>query len=312
MDIVPFTPQRAVRLAANTAFRAAAISPYARAGLTAMRYGSPTIRAARFMYKNRRPFVSMARRRKATNISNKSGIGVQANTGTNQKEMMMNGNVAQFDGRTLYANELTLIAKAGATNDINTRQRQIIHVSGFSIKGFMSNNSARHVFLNVAVLSPRNNNATTVAADGFFRDYNASRDINFSTGLSGLRMHVLPISTDKFRILAHKRLRVGPAAPDGSTAPIVYNVSPGNSCYWDMYVPLKRNLTYNDDTDTNCESKVFFVLWFSDGTASNTDPTVLNQMTGSIHAVTYYSEVSAPTRTPRFNTDGVTMIKASL
>lgn len=166
--------------------------------------------------------------------------------------------------------------------------------------------------MNVAVISPRNNNATSVQADGFFRDYNASRDINFSTGLSGLRMHVLPISTDKFRVLAHKRLRIGASGTDGSPGLIPTNVAPGNTCMFDLWVPLKRNITYNDDTDTNCESKVFFVLWFTDGVASGADPIIAAQASGSVHAVTYYSEVSAPQRTPRFNVDGTNMIKASL
>jgi len=310
MDLTPFSPQRAITLARHVGLRGAAVSPYGRAAMVAYSNRRGIAKAAKIMYASRKQFVQYARKRKASSIANKEGMGVQAGTGTLQKEMMLNGNTALFDGRTLYANELTLVAKAGATNDINTRQRQIIYVTGFSIKGFMISNFNNHNLLNIAVVSPRNNNATTLQADGFFRDYNSSRDINFSTGLSGLRMHVLPISTDKFRVLAHKRLRVGPSL-DTNTG-LFNDNGVSNMCEFDIWVPLKRNLQYNDDTDDNCESKVFWVMWYSSANAANGAGTEANTMEGALHAVTYYSEVAAPQRTGgRFNQNATAKIMAT-
>jgi len=294
MSMVPFVTPTLVR---GVAARAFATSPYSRTVVRAYANRKAIKTVGGFLYRNRDKIKRMAKRR-AANISNKAGIGVQPGAGTSQKEQMLNGNAALFDSRTLYANELTLIGKATGANEINTRQRQIINVSGFSVSGMFVNNDTKHMFINCAILSPRNNNATTIQADGFFRDYNASRDINFSLGLSGYRMAHLPVSTDKFRVLAHTRLRCGAAALAGDGGGLLpANQAVSNTASFKIWCPLKRNLTYNDDTTNDCEAKVFFVFWMTD-TMAQADAAVIDaQVTGAIHAVTYYTEVAAPQRT---------------
>lgn len=301
MDLTPFSPQRAINLAARGAFRTAASSPYARAAMTGYQYRKPLYRAAKFVYGRRKHLFELARKqRKQQNIAQRGGIGVNVSTGTNQKDLILNGAPVAFDSRILYANDLTAIIKATGDNEINRRQRQTIHVSGFSVKGFLKNNDRTHLLVNVAILSPKNTNSSSFTGDGFFRDYNESRDINFSTGVTGFRMHTLPVSTDKFRVLAHKRIRLGASGTDGSTGVTPTNVSPANTSMFDMWVPLKRNLVFNDDIGDECESKVFWVMWYSDALSDSAAPSIVGQMTGSVMAVTYYNEVAVPIRTARF------------
>lgn len=302
-SIVPFSPLRVANFAA-------AGSPYGRAGYAAYRNRKIIGKAGQFMWKHRKSFVSMAKKRKHQRqdaIGNRAGIGSPVNQTETQRDLALNGNTADYSTRTPYANELTLISKSDdGLNAINDRRRNTIVVTGFKISYMYQNNVNEPMYCNIAIVNPKNANSSVMSVDGFFRDYNLSRDVNFSTGLSAMELHNLPISTDKYRILAHKRHIIMPAGllatsmPTGAFANVAVNASgPVNMVAGNMWVPLKRQLQFNDDTDDNCEHKCFYVVWFDKVTASKTDPALTNVVRGNVHAVTYFNEV--PQRNYRYN-----------
>lgn len=292
-----------------------------RVARVARMYNSPGVRrAAQFMWKNRRQFVKLARSRKQDATAQRAGIGTPPDAGNAQVATMLNGNTANFNLREPYGNDLTLIAKSDdGLNTIDERQRQQIIISGFSIKWSFNNRAAGPIFFNIAVVNPKNQNTPTMSTDGFFRDYNLSRDVNFSTSLSGLEMHSLPISTDKFRVLAHKRFIIPGASeivtlmPTTATPPATTSVinasGPNNIHCGKLWVPLRKAIKFNDDADDNCESKVFCVFWFSGTTAAKTDPVIQNQVIGAVHATTFFTEV--PAKRYRYNSFRQATVKLS-
>lgn len=273
-------------------------------------YNSPAVRrAAQFMWKNRKSFVRMARARRQDYVSQRAGIGTPPDAGNAQSSTMLNGNTANFDTRTPYGNDLTLIAKSDdGLNTIDERQRQTIIISGFSLKWCFINRAVEPMFMNIAVVNPKNQNTPTMSTDGFFRDYNLSRDVNFSTSLSGLELHSLPISTDKFRVLAHKRFVIpatstliskqktpgDPIETTEANASGLPNIHCGK-----LWVPLRKGIKFNDDSDDNCESKCFAVFWFDTVSAPKTATAQNDKILGAVHAVTYWTEM--PAKNYRFN-----------
>jgi len=219
---------------------------------------------------------------------------------------MQNGNGAPFSTRQGYATELTLLAKADdGLNSINDRQRQTVVVNGFSIRYMYQNVANAPMYCNIAIVNPKNANSSVLSLDGFFRDYNQSRDVNFSDLLSALELHTLPINTDRYRVLAHKR-HVIPAANllatgenAGFAEKSIGASGPPNFVAGKMWVPLKRQIQFNDDLNDSCEHKCFYVVWFdligNNKTATSTGGLVSGQM----HAVTYFNEV--PPRQYKYN-----------
>lgn len=162
--------------------------------------------------------------------------------------------------RNLQSEELTEIPFT-TTNDIDGRQRELIYISGFKLCIEARNNLSVPMYLNIAVISPKN--ALNVSTAGFFRGHGLTRVDDFSTTRTSLEFHCLPINADDYNILHHWRFRLN-AAGEGAT---YEEMSGRNYMNFDKWVKLGRQIRYRGVTTES--NPVFIVNWcdaFNTGT----------------------------------------------
>jgi len=180
-----------------------------------------------------------------------------------------------LDSRT-FVKDINLLAIEQSSSAALTHARQsfVIDVIGFAVEFHVKASSASDTYSslngipylnpmlwNVAIIAPTDNNVVTT--DDFFRsqgENKSTRDIDFTNALSAIEMHGLPINTDKFQILMHKRFKVGSCNKQSTT-----NGSTGavpDIATFKKWVPMYRQVAYSDSTADKCTSPVYFVYWY--------------------------------------------------
>lgn len=260
-------------------------------------YRSPEARkVGQFMMKNRGKFkIAATRMRQYKNARN---FGMPRDTTNAKKEAMATDDTLSYGTRAIKTWDVTNIAKTTIdiannlantdleVNKINRRQRQVVNVSGCKVSLQILNRATRPLTFNYAIIAPKNSTAIP-SIDGFFRDYNQSRDVNFSTGLSNNEIHNNPISTDKFHVLMHRRYTIA-----GAEIPDNYNSKgPHNWITPKSYTKMHRQVRFNDDTGTAAEEKVFLVFWADQLFASGGSAPVADAFSMSAKIETYFNEV---------------------
>lgn len=208
-------------------------------------------------------------------------IGSLDNTKRFQTILIQSG----ASSRTLFRNMILDIPGQNATTPadgkINSRTGASANVQGVKINFFMKNQDiTQRCYGHMALLSVKN--SKVVAEDGFFRDYGASRDVSFSTSLTGISMAHLPINTDIYNVIRHVRFNLAPGNP----------LSRGDSVMKSMYVKINRLITYNDDTDSSCENPIWLVWWMSAIEAGTLAPAVGGALNINFRTVVYFTDPS--------------------
>lgn len=155
---------------------------------------------------------------------------------------------------TIIKNNVTNIAKDTTGDDLDLRERDTAVIKGFKVCMEVQNtNVTEPMYYNVAVLVPRDEIGTD--SDDFFRAQGGtSRTDNFDpASLSANELHCLPINTDKFIILKHKRFRLSRNNANSNDT---------MSCNVDFYMPINRQLRWDDATGTP-RKDIFLVRWAS-------------------------------------------------
>lgn len=190
--------------------------------------------------------------------------------------------------RTLYERDLTDISKT-TTNEINARQRDTCFVSGVKICMELKNLRSIPLLFNYAVVFDKRGNDQTTVLDttDFFRAMDSDdRSTDFSIVLRSNEFHCLPLNTDRFTVLTHQRMRLGPV----STSSQFTTENNTNYRFIEKWVKLGKNLSWNDG---HCQSKIWFIMWADNmlngsGTAAQT-----NQFQCDAKFVTYFREPCA-------------------
>lgn len=173
--------------------------------------------------------------------------------------------------QSLYGCDATRISKMTSAFNRSDRFFQQVDFRGVSYHFLVRNNLPDPVVFNYALISFKNDqypltNATwpaepyqcpALAADGFFRYNGDSRDENFDNGISAVMQCYAPISTDQYNVHMHKRVTLA-GKPGGTDWTFTYA---NNYRRIKGYVPIKRILRYNDDTDSICENPIYLVYW---------------------------------------------------
>lgn len=193
--------------------------------------------------------------------------------------------VVKEPSRTQIATDITAISKVGGGFlDIDKRMRQIVHLRGYAWNIQVVNNSTdTPVTLNIAIVSMKKSDTLNIS----FRDYNASRDKNFTTGLTNQQMHNLPISTDRLNVYMHKRYVLGRKwQADSKFNP------PHAANYKNIkgYLKINRQIRYDDDGTTLCETPIYFVHWVDKYMAPSLSPITNDIIDWCNRGVTYFSE----------------------
>lgn len=234
-------------------------------------------------------FPNVRQRKKVSKtVKNIAGIGLPFNSVPAKKVALTPGSASWHASRTPYTVHLTNISKATGAQEINKRLKQDINLQGFEIVAHFRNGKNDVLLANFAVVSPTNNRNNPPTFGSFFRDYSASRDVDFSTALTANELHSLPISTDKWRVLMHKRIKFSgtPTYTGGKT--------------WiakKFWVPLHRTIQYKSPSDTEPEDLVFLIYWFDNFAANGGTAQDATVAYGGVRCVTYFTEtIEVPKR----------------
>ena len=219
---------------------------YAKRTFKAMKFGSE-------FYRHHKKFWERSAKRRKHHFD-------PENIGSPQGEPVKHHRVEDTSGvfkstRTLYSTDLTAIPKNTTSNDINKRERQVVFVKGFKVCLEIHNIGSTAMYFNCAVIAPKCATSNSLSVD-FFRGSGNERSVDFSTSLTSLDFHCRPINSDRFTILKHKKLllaKFGNTTNDGGTR-TAYTVI-------DMWVPLNRQIRYEDNTTTASCNPVWLVYW---------------------------------------------------
>lgn len=247
------------------------------------------LKAGDYLYKNRKSVKRAARtigkayktykRRKTA----RDEIGYDAGTTTSKRSLITNTSNLKST-RTLYSTDLTEISQT-TTNAINQRQRDMLYMSGTKLCFEVANARTKPLYVNIAVVHSKKDNDTvgTVGTGDFFRSNGDARTQSFSDALSSLEFHCLPLNSDRFNVLTHKRMVLDPL-----TAGSGYTASDGKSfTSVDLWVPVKRQIRYNGD---EAQSKIWLLYWFDEFDSPQTTLAAANAVKVAEHHVTYFKE----------------------
>jgi len=154
---------------------------------------------------------------------------------------------------TLKSNNILQIPKdATGADAMDTRERDSAVVKGFKLCMEIGNQSGvLPMYFNLAVVVPRDQ--TSVNTTDFFRAQSGDvRTADFDpTTLAANELHCLPINTDKYVVLKHKRMKVEPNQL----------VSRGNHLRnIDFYMPIQKQFRWDGATSTP-RKDIFIVCW---------------------------------------------------
>lgn len=259
---------------------------------TGMRYAAKRIqRAWRKRRYTRRAGYRKAKRRRVNNIK-KSNIGHRARkklgdpiASSNCKRCLVDSGseLDQYDTRTLCFNSLTTLERGDSNHQ---RERSIINVRGIKINVMFQNAAAaKMLFVNFAIVSPKD--CITGIPDGtnMFRAHLANRWRDFSSSMNAYERHIAQFNTDRWLIHYHKRFKLAPSDVDVSCRQIRTIKK---------YIKIGRQLRYQDEADGNTTEPIngaIYAMFWCDFTDNNraANPTA-DQLLHTSNTVIYFKE----------------------
>lgn len=275
-------------------------------GRTVRRYAPyakihPGFKVAAHLYNNSGRYVRAARviggayrryrRAKRKRHLGRQHIGESVGTTTAKRREVLNNSSTSLTTRTLYVNQVTLLPKT-ATNDINSRQRDLINLRGVKICLAVNNTGGNVLYFNYAVIAPKRLSelvgGTTIPS--FFRSSSDdARSVNFSSALNAIEFKCLPINVDEYSVLMHRRYTIAPYQDAGGiTGP--FNTQSKNWMHMMKYQRIGRQMRYNVAQSTPNNNPIYCVFWADQMSTGTGGVAVANAFTVSERLVTYFRE----------------------
>jgi len=158
--------------------------------------------------------------------------------------------------------------KTTTNQDLNTRERDVIYVSGMKVNVHAFNTCGVDLYLNMAIITTKKT-ATNVGLDLFTSPGGTSRAANFTNvGLTPFERHTLPINSDEYQVHWHSRVLMCNAAfPTNSNglAPKLFELF--------KYVAINRQIRF-DGAAAESETGVYFVHWAGIAGEDAADPII--------------------------------------
>lgn len=221
-------------------------------------------------------------------LFSRTNVGEPVGTTTCKSNKLANSTAIVRQSRTLYTVDLTATAQG---SEINQRMRQHVNFRGIKICMEFRNTLPQVLYVNVAIIASKQVqgiSGDTLPLNDFFRDNTLARSQAFSNALSGLEFHCLPINSDDYTILKHKRFMLTTASAPGGA----WNTQQGTSFfYFEHYVNLKRQVRYlnSEGTTFPTDGNVYLCYWTSlFGEAGGQPPQ--NAMNVSTRIIQYFRE----------------------
>lgn len=224
--------------------------------------------------------VSKTRRANRARVSSRRNIGEPIGTAS-VKTRVDNADV-NYATRDLFSSSLVKIPQGQGWSE---RERDSVNVRGFQVNfSVVSNLSSPSILqVNVAIIAPKNKQ--TVDKVDFFRSLanSADRAVDFGIGLTGEEMHDLPINSDDYTILKHKRYRLNNPAAGVSNFHL-------KKRWW---IPLRRQINYTNTLDNSAISPVYLVHWYSVMNSAGGDTSIANAANVQWRVITFFRDTKA-------------------
>lgn len=283
MSLVPY----GTKYATLTIPQARAVSAAYSAGRFAYTHRQGISKGARMVYrgvKRRYRAVSRMRRRKRARII-KAGDKVGSSS-TKKAFAFNNAIILPRNTRTLYFHNATDISKQTTADEIDRRSRDIANVRGLKFCWQMMSTSGSTLTCNWALVVPKT--AAEPATTGFFRGYGTTREVNFSTSLSSNEIHCLPINTDRYTVLTHKRFILGPANLNTTTTTPIGSWK--NVKQFHKYVKVSRQFRFDGTAIIPENNPIFVCYWFDEWLKSGSTPVATSVVSLLTTDVIYFRE----------------------
>lgn len=230
-------------------------------------------------------------------VGARRNVGRTPGEGNAHRTLVVNVANKLLSTRTLNSHDLTWISRGSSTNQINQRQRELINCKGFklnfSFRGPQDTVSQRPAIFHYAVITEKGNTQAAhvnqndaVSTDNFFRGNGSNRAINFQDSLSGMEMNCLNINNDIYTVLKRGSVK----CMSWTTS---FGAQPGAFKNWEVYVPMNRQIRYDDGEvgEAPSDGRTHLVYWTELAAGTSAGATAILSATAvDIHAVTYWHE----------------------
>lgn len=172
---------------------------------------------------------------------------------------------------------------------INQRTRQVINLRGWKMDFEVVGTMTTPCYVNLALVMVKGGTTSSGVPNNadFFRYHSADRARNFGTFLSGLEFGTLPINTDKYVVLKHKRMLLIPGIDDPGT----FRTEGGKN--WrrlSWYIKVKRQIRYDASQNIPESGQVYLLHWGAGFGESEGAPSVVGAYSLHRRIVQYFRD----------------------
>lgn len=214
----------------------------------------------------------------------------------NQQVYLLNNG---YTRKTLYTHLLTNI---GTGSSAHARTRTSIKIVGIKLRLFVINENGvaagsptgNILWMNMAIVSPKDSNTTPDEDDFFTRDEGTFRGQAFTdyANMSGLDYATKNINTAKFVVRWHHRFTLGASANAGTSEFGECVMLPYKKL--SRWVPINRTFAYNDAQGNTCMDNMYLIHWATGPNDAHNNPPVGGgegyRMTGRV--MTFFHDVN--------------------
>lgn len=240
-------------------------------------------------------YFNSRKRKKVQNFKKRArvrrSLGRPVGFSTAKRNDEQTGSTLTMLTKTLYSKGLIAINKDSSADDaINSRMRDIVNMRGVKICFWVRSldiTDRKPLFFNWAIIVPKQQDTVAPTNDSvgdseFFRGNGADRAQDFSTLLTFLDLKCLPINTDRYMVLRHRRLNIASATSSGDPV----NNQNGEQ-FIEHYIPIKRQLIFDGAIGTLQPKKQMYMVWWC---SNSTNSALVNGGEYRWRIVRYFKE----------------------
>jgi len=234
---------------------------------------------------NRAAKKYLAGRKRKAAVFSKNHIGERIGT-TNSKTAAVSYLEPTLSTRTLDIQELYLIPRG---TDINARERDHMTLTGIRSCIHLRNSLEQPQWVHVAIVGVKQTTGNVPNTTKFFRANGTNRVTDFDNSLTGLEFMCLPINTDDYTILKHKRFNL-PGTASSTPGEANFNNRP-NYRMLKMWTKVKRQIRYEDNNNTsNTDGRLWMLVWCDYVETPGGSVPTANALAFTSRHVTYFSD----------------------
>lgn len=185
------------------------------------------------------------------------GLGEVAGTDTSKRSEIATDGWQLKAQNTLHIQRIALLPQ-DATK-INARNRQTIYLGGFKVCMQFDHVVGSNYYCNLAVVAGKFRGEIT--GTDFFRGNGENRQLDFTASITAFDRHCLPLNSDEFHVLKHIRFDLH--------ADVNENPESTKQRRFEFYVPVNRQIRYEDSTSVFPETDFALCYWFGEKGQNN-------------------------------------------